>query len=75
MTLAGDLRKGGVSVVAGAAGRSLKSQMRQANALGARFALVIGEKELADGSVTIRDLSAQSQESVPASEVLQRVLP
>jgi histidyl-tRNA synthetase len=74
MTLARDLREGGISVVLGAAGRSMKSQMRQANALSARYALVIGEKELADGTVSVRDLSAQSQESIPASEILQRVL-
>jgi histidyl-tRNA synthetase len=73
MVLARALRLGGASVIAGAAGRSMKSQMRQANALGARFALVIGEREVADGSVSVRDLAAQSQESVPASEVLGRI--
>lgn len=73
MSLARELRQGGVSVVAGAAGRSMKSQMRQANALGARFALVLGEKELADGTVTVRDLAGQSQESVAAMEVLGRL--
>jgi histidyl-tRNA synthetase len=51
----------------------MKSQMRQANALGARFALVLGERELADGSVSVRDLAAQSQESLPAGDVLRRI--
>lgn len=73
MMLARELRLGGVSVIAGTAGRSMKSQMRQANALGARFALVLGEKELADGSVSVRDLAAQSQESLPATDVLRRI--
>jgi histidyl-tRNA synthetase len=73
MTLARDLRIAGASVVAGVAGRSVKSQMRQANGLGARFALVLGEKELADGSVSVRDLAGQTQESVPAADVLQRI--
>jgi histidyl-tRNA synthetase len=34
---------------------------------------VLGEKELADGSVSVRDLAGQSQESVPAADVLQRI--
>jgi histidyl-tRNA synthetase len=75
LVLARDLRRGGATIIAGAAGRSMKSQMRQANALGARFALVLGTQELADGSVSVRDLSAQSQESVAASEVLARLKP
>ena len=73
LVLARDLRKEGASVVLGSSGRSMKSQMRQANALGARFALVLGEKELVDGSVSVRDLAAQSQESVPASDALRRI--
>jgi histidyl-tRNA synthetase len=73
MTLARELRRGGVTVITGAAGRSMRSQMRQANASGARFALVLGEKELADGTVSVRDLAAQSQESLPAAGVLRRI--
>jgi histidyl-tRNA synthetase len=73
MTLARELRRGGATVIAGAAGRSMKSQMRQANALGARFALVLGERELADGSVSVRDLATQTQESLPAGDVLRRI--
>jgi histidyl-tRNA synthetase len=73
LTLARELRREGVTVVAGAAGRSLKSQMRQANSLGARYALVLGERELASGSVSVRDLSGQSQETLPMSEVAQRL--
>jgi histidyl-tRNA synthetase len=73
LTLARELRKAGATVITGAAGRSLKSQMRQANALGARYALVLGEKELAEGTVSVRDLTAATQESVPAAEVVKRI--
>jgi histidyl-tRNA synthetase len=73
LTLARELRRAGVTVIAGTAGRSLKSQMRQANSLGARYALVLGERELASGSVSVRDLSGQSQETLPMSEVAQRL--
>jgi len=74
LLLARELRKAGATVIAGAAGRSLKSQMRQANSLGARYALVLGEKELSSGSVTVRNLADGSQESVAAPEVLRRIM-
>jgi histidyl-tRNA synthetase len=71
--LARDLRQEGVRIVLGAAGRSLKAQMRNANASGARYALVLGPGELADGTVTMRDLATGEQERVPAEEVGGRV--
>jgi histidyl-tRNA synthetase len=73
LTLARELRGAGVTVISGAAGRSLKSQMRQANALGARYALVLGERELAEGAVTVRDLSGQRQETVPFAQVARQI--
>ncbi len=73
MRLARELRSKGREVVVGAAGRSLKAQMRQANALGARKALILGREELTSGTVTVRDLSAGSQERVAASEVAGRL--
>ena len=39
--------------------RSAKSQMKQANNSGASYALLIGEKELEGGFVTIKDLQAE----------------
>ncbi len=43
-----------------AAGRSLKSAMRRADKLSARFAVLIGEDELRAGRATVRDLRAQA---------------
>jgi histidyl-tRNA synthetase len=73
LALARQLRAAGSTVVAGSSARSLKSQMRQANALGARYALVLGERELASGSVTVRDLAGQTQEMLPLAEVAGRI--
>jgi histidyl-tRNA synthetase len=49
--------------------RSLKSQMRHANASDARFAAIIGEQELEDGTVTLRSLDTHEQSSVSTSDV------
>jgi histidyl-tRNA synthetase len=51
----------------------LRAQLRHANVLGARYALVLGAKELADGTITLRDLSAASQQTLPIDEVTHRL--
>jgi histidyl-tRNA synthetase len=73
MRLARDLRAAGLQVVAGAAGRSLRAQLRQANALGARSALILGAEELATGTVTLRDLTTGEQQRFAPSDALGRV--
>ncbi|HZP25677.1 MAG TPA: histidine--tRNA ligase [Dehalococcoidia bacterium] len=71
--LASDLRRAGVTAVVAAGAHSLKSQMRQANARGATHAAIIGERELADGTVTLRNLSDSSQETVPLEQAAKRL--
>ncbi|HQF71874.1 MAG TPA: histidine--tRNA ligase [Promineifilum sp.] len=51
-------------------GRSLKSQMREADHLGARFVLIVGEDELAQGQVTARPLAGGEQTRVAAGELV-----
>ena len=48
-----------------AMGGSLRSQLRQADKRDARFAVIIGEDEIAQGIVTLRDLALSTQEAVP----------
>ena len=52
--LASDPPRAGVSAIAGSGERSLKSQMRHADAIGAAYAAIIGERELKDGTVTLK---------------------
>jgi histidyl-tRNA synthetase len=58
--LARRLRDLGMRCELEAAGRSVKSAMRRADKLAARFAVLIGEDELRAGRATVRDLRAQS---------------
>jgi histidyl-tRNA synthetase len=53
--------------------RSLGSQMKSADRLGARCALVLGDDELAGDYVTLRDMAEGSEEKVPRGD-LRRVL-
>ena len=49
---------------------SLKAQLKQADRAHARFALILGDDELAAGVVTVRDLSGSQQVSVPRADLV-----
>jgi len=46
-------------------GRSLSKQMKEASRLGARFAVIIGEDELARGVATVKDMGSGEQSEHP----------
>ena len=53
--------------------RSLKAQMREANRLGARYTLILGEDELARGEATLRNMQDSTQESVQLDGLTERL--
>jgi histidyl-tRNA synthetase len=53
--------------------RSLKAQLRQANALGARWALISGDAEVEAGTVQLRNLARGEQETLPLDEAVARL--
>jgi histidyl-tRNA synthetase len=63
------LREEGVIAETAYEDRPLKAQLKMADRSGARFAAILGEKELAAGVVTLRRLADGQQETVKASEV------
>jgi histidyl-tRNA synthetase len=69
LVLANATRAAGASAMLGNAGRSLKSQMRQADARGARYVAIIGAQEVAAGEATLRDLSDHSERKIPLADV------
>jgi histidyl-tRNA synthetase len=50
--------------------RSLKSQMRLANKLGARFVLILGEKELETGQYSLKRMEDGLQQQMSEDEVI-----
>jgi histidyl-tRNA synthetase len=68
--LAEQWRDAGRNVLLGAGG-SFKSQMKKADASGARYAAILGEEEVAKKTVTIKDLRGGEQKVLPAGEALQ----
>jgi len=65
LKLAAALRKNGISVIEAVGDKSLKAQLRQANNLGARHAVIIGEEEVKTGTVILRDMSTSQQKTIP----------
>jgi histidyl-tRNA synthetase len=53
--------------------KSLKAQMRRAGKMNARFVLILGEEELAQGIVQLRDMDAGSQQELPLENLDQRL--
>ena len=65
------LRREGIAATMAMGDRSLKSQMRQANTVGAAYALILGEEELATGTVQVRKMADGSQRQLPQSEAVE----
>ena len=68
-----DLRDAGFSAAVDYAGRSMKAQMKQANKLGAKFAAIMGDDELSEGVVMLRDMAGSEQEKVPVNELISKL--
>jgi histidyl-tRNA synthetase len=68
--LAHEMRVQGAAVELDYMGRSAKGQMKQAGRSGARYAFIIGEQELADRVVTVRDLQSGEEASLPRAEAV-----
>ena len=68
-----DLRDAGLNAAVDYAGRSMKAQMKQANKLNARYAAIMGDDELADGVVVLRDMAGSEQEKLPVNELVDKI--
>jgi histidyl-tRNA synthetase len=71
--LAGELRRTGISAAAVGGGRSLKAQLRQANALGVAATVIIGEDEVRAGTASLRLMADARQETVPLADLPHRL--
>jgi histidyl-tRNA synthetase len=71
--LSAELQRRGVHAELDYEGKSLKSQLRRADKLRARFVLILGEDELARGSAVLRDMDAGTQEEVALADLTERL--
>jgi histidyl-tRNA synthetase len=71
--LASTLRGAGIGVIEALGDKSLKAQLRQANNLDIRYAVIIGEEEVKAGTVILRDMTNAEQKAVPLNKLAQRL--
>lgn len=67
------LRTEGLKARMDFAGRSLKAQMKQANKAMARFAVILGENELQENCVIVKNMQTSEQEKVLLEELVNKL--
>ncbi len=68
-----ELRKAGFKVSQGFLHNGLKRQLEEAQKMNVRFTLVLGQKELMDGTIIIRDMESGAQEVVDNKKVIHEL--
>jgi histidyl-tRNA synthetase len=69
LTLLEEFRRAGIPADMDFRAASLKAHLRQADRLGALYAVLLGDDEVAKGSATIRNMQTKEQENFPLSQL------
>lgn len=67
------LRAAGIACDCDFVGRSMRAQMREANRQNARFALILGEDELAKNLIALKDMEAGTQDVLLLSDAIEKL--
>ena len=73
VSIAGQLRAAGVSVDLAYGDRGLKGAMKAADRSGAKLALVLGDRELAEGTIEVKNLTNGEQHKTSLEGVVAEV--
>jgi histidyl-tRNA synthetase len=68
--LLADLRAAGIAAAIAFGDRSLRSQLREADRQGVRYVLILGEEEVLQSKVAVRDMEGAEQVDVPTIELI-----
>ena len=71
--LSGELRAAGVRFDLAYGGRGMKGAMKAADKSGAKYALVLGERDIEAGVAQLKELATGEQRSVPLADVVTSV--
>jgi histidyl-tRNA synthetase len=71
--LAEKMRDAGLAVVLGAGG-SFRSQMKKADASGARWAVIVGDDEVAAGRVSLKPMRGGEQQSLALEAAIEKMV-
>jgi histidyl-tRNA synthetase len=73
VALTGALRAAGVAADLAYGDRGMKGAMKAADRSGARWAVVVGDRDLAAGVVQLKDLRSGEQDAVPLDELVRTI--
>lgn len=73
LKLFSELEKNGILVAESFGRGSLKSQLKIANRLGVELTLILGQKEVLDGTVLIKNMLTGAQETVSADKLVEAI--
>ncbi|GGD03934.1 histidine--tRNA ligase [Pontibacillus salipaludis] len=65
------LRKAGIQVDKDYAGKKVKAQFKSADRLQAKYVLVLGENELANGQINVKRMATGDQETIALADVVE----
>jgi len=71
--LTSSLRQAGIAVIEATGSKSLKAQLRQANNLGVRYTIIIGEEEVRTGTAMLRDMTTAQQQAIPLTQLQEKL--
>ncbi len=73
LLLIDSLRRAGIPVYHNLASDSLSSQLREAEARGVKYTLIIGQKEFVENTVIFRDMEMRSQEYISQGALVEKL--
>ncbi len=68
-----DLRKQGYKALLDVASRNIKGQFKYADRMNARFTAVIGEDEIANNTITLKDMATFEQKQIAFEELMEEL--
>lgn len=68
-----ELRNKGVKAEMDTLARNIKGQFKYADRLGAKYTVVIGDNELAEGAVSIKEMATSEQRTVKIEDLVEEL--
>ncbi|MDP1552982.1 MAG: histidine--tRNA ligase [Methanobacteriaceae archaeon] len=68
------LRNAGISTEVDLGRRKFKKILTYANHIGARYVILVGEKDLLEGNITLKNMETGDQEEIPVDNIVEHVL-
>ena len=68
-----EFRKANVPILESLSRDSLRAQLKIADKVGVKYALVLGQKEAIDGKIIIREMTSGKQKSIELKNVIKEI--